>query len=205
MITVVRSPGAIFAAMVLTATRPLPLGQQAPAFDLPEPLTGGTVALADVRGDRGTVVLFICNHCPYVLHVIDQLVEVANDFAPRGIGFVAISSNSVESHPQDGPDRMAVFATEHGFPFPYLYDEEQSVARTYEAACTPDIFVYDGDLRSVYRGRLDGSRPGNDVPVDGRDLRAALEALLAGAAMPSPQLPSMGCNIKWKPGNQPVQ
>ena len=205
MITVVRSPGEIFAAMVLTATRPLPLGQQAPAFDLPEPLTGGTVALAAVRGDRGTVVLFICNHCPYVLHVIDQLVEVANDFAPRGIGFVAISSNSVESHPQDGPDRMAVFATEHGFPFRYLYDEEQSVARTYEAACTPDIFVYDGDLRSVYRGRLDGSRPGNDVPVDGRDLRAALEALLSGAPMPSPQLPSMGCNIKWKPGNEPVQ
>ena len=191
--------------MVLTATRPMPLGGEAPAFELPEPLTGGTTGLSAVRGEQGTVVLFICNHCPYVMHVIDQLVEVAGDYGPRGIGFVAISSNSVDSHPQDGPEHMAVFATEHGLPFPYLYDEDQSVARAYDAACTPDIFVYDGELRSVYRGRLDGSRPGNDVPVDGRDLHAALEALLNGAAMPSPQLPSMGCNIKWKPGNEPAQ
>ncbi|MBK8978016.1 MAG: thioredoxin family protein [Planctomycetes bacterium] len=190
--------------MALTPSRMVPLGSAAPDFELPEPRTGAVVNLDDVaRGKRATVVMFICNHCPYVVHVNPELIRVATEYGPREVGFVAISSNDVGSHPQDGPERMARHAADVGYPFPYLYDEDQSVARAYDARCTPDLFVYDGRRRLAYRGQLDGSRPGNGVPLSGTDLRNALDALLAGKPIPTDQRPSAGCNIKWRAGNEP--
>jgi peroxiredoxin len=189
--------------MVRTPSTMLPLGTVAPDFSLPN-VDGRTVTFADTAGPHGTVVMFICNHCPFVKHVADQLAALGRDYVSLGIGFAAISSNDVSTHPADSPEQMVREAEERGYPFPYLYDETQEVAKAYHAACTPDFYVFDGDRRLVYRGQLDGSRPGNDVPVTGTDLRAALDALVAGRAVPTGQVPSIGCNIKWKAGQEPA-
>jgi len=188
--------------MVRTPSTMLPLGTPAPPFILPN-VDGRTVSLADAAGRQGTVVMFICNHCPFVKHVADQLTVLARDYQPRGIGFVAISSNDVSTHPADSPEQMVREAEERGYPFPYLYDETQEVAKSYRAACTPDFYLFDASHRLAYRGQLDASRPGNEVPVTGADLRRALDALLAGTAVPADQTPSIGCNIKWKAGREP--
>ena len=189
--------------MVRTPSTMLPLGTGAPDFALPN-VDGRTVTLADAAGPRGTLVMFICNHCPFVKHVADQLAALGRDCLPRGIGVVAISSNDVSLHPADSPEQMVHEAEERGYVFPYLYDETQEVAHAYHAACTPDFFLFDGDRKLAYRGQLDASRPGNDVPVTGADLRAAIDALLSGHPVPAEQRPSLGCNIKWKPGNEPA-
>ncbi|GAB5518025.1 MAG: thioredoxin family protein [Rhodothermales bacterium] len=184
--------------MAVTPSTYVELGSAAPAFSLPDTVSGQQRSLDDVRGEKGTVVMFICNHCPFVLHVNAELVRLANDYAGRGIGFVAISSNDAVAYPQDGPERMKVQAERLGYPFPYLYDASQAVAKAYDAACTPDFYVFDGDLKLVYHGQLDDSRPGNRQPVTGQDMREALNACLAGTAYTEPQKPSVGCNIKWK-------
>lgn len=185
--------------MALTPSTMLPLGTPAPAFDLPEPLSGRRRSMDELRGDAGTVVMFICNHCPYVVHVNPELVRLARDYAERNIGFVAISANDAASHPEDAPPKMAETARRLGYPFPYLFDETQAVARAYQAACTPDLYLFDGGLKCVYRGRLDASKPGNGEALNGADLRAALDALLAGRPPMASQQPSVGCNIKWRP------
>jgi len=184
--------------MALTETEQIPLHYPAPDFQLPEPRTGKMVAKEEVMGSRGLVVMFICNHCPYVVHVREELVRLAREYASRGVGFVAISSNDVENYPDDRPELMAQLAEEMNFPFSYLYDETQEVAKAYRAACTPDFSVFDQEGRCVYRGRLDESTPGNGKPVTGADLRACLEALLEDRMVVEQQFPSMGCNIKWK-------
>lgn len=184
--------------MALTESRMLALGTEAPDFDLPDTVSGRRMRFGDVRGSRGTVVMFLCNHCPYVIHVNPELVRISDEYAEKGVGFVGISSNDAEKYPQDGPELMASHARECGYSFPYLYDETQAVARAYDAACTPDIYVFGADGRLYYRGRIDGSRPGNDVPLTGEDLRAALDSMLAGEPVPERQVPSAGCNIKWK-------
>ena len=189
--------------MSLTPSTMLELGTPAPDFALLEPATGRTVALSNLDDSRGLLIAFICNHCPYVKHIQAGLVAFARDHAPQGIGMVAISSNDADNYPDDGPARMAEEVEAHGYCFPYLYDEDQSVARAYRAACTPDFFLFDAERRLYYRGQFDGSRPGNDEPVTGADLRAAAEALLAGRPAPEKQVPSIGCNIKWKAGNEP--
>jgi peroxiredoxin len=189
--------------MSLTPSTMLELGTPAPDFALPEPLTGETVRLADFGDARGLLVIFMCNHCPYVKHLRDGLVAWARDYAPRGIATVAISSNDAENYPDDAPEKMAEEARTYEYPFPYLFDEDQSVARAYRAACTPDFFLFDGERRLFYRGQFDQARPGNEAPVTGSDLRGAADALLAGEPAPTEQTPSMGCNIKWKPGNEP--
>ena len=188
--------------MVRTPSTMLPLGTLAPDFSLPN-VDGRILSLADVAGPRGTVVMFICNHCPFVKHVADELARLGRDYLPRGIGFAAISSNDVATHPADSPEQMVREAEERGYPFPYLYDETQDVAKAYHAACTPDFYVFDAERKLVYRGQLDPSRPGSGVPVTGADLRAALDALLAGKPPVAEQVPSLGCNIKWKPGHEP--
>ncbi|HPA36900.1 MAG TPA: thioredoxin family protein, partial [Chitinophagales bacterium] len=152
----------------------------------------------DLRGEHATVIMFICNHCPYVKHVNSQLVQLAKDYQPKGIAFIAISSNDVEKYPQDGPELMKENALQEGYPFPYLYDETQEVAKAYHAACTPDFSIFDADLRCVYRGQLDDSRPKNDSISDGKDIRAALDAILNQQPVSAQQMPSLGCNIKWK-------
>jgi peroxiredoxin len=188
--------------MVATPSTMLPLGTPAPDFQLPD--TSGRVVSRDDYADRpALLVMFICNHCPYVRHVADEIARVGRDYQDRGVGIVAINSNDVVQQPGDDPVAMAEFAAERGFVFPYLYDESQAVAAAYHAACTPDFFLFDADRRLAYRGQLDGARPSNEVPIDGRDLRAAIDAVLAGEPVPEPQLPSLGCNIKWKPGQQP--
>ncbi len=189
--------------MVRTPSTMVPLGTPAPDFTLPN-VDGSMKSLADVAGPRGTLVMFICNHCPFVKHVAGQLAELGRDYLPRGIGFAAISSNDVASHPADSPEQMVREAEEQGYPFPYLYDETQEVAKAYHAACTPDFFLYDSSRRLAYRGQLDPSRPDSGIPVTGADLRAAIDALLAGKPPAAEQRPSLGCNIKWKPGNEPA-
>ncbi|MEX0723194.1 MAG: thioredoxin family protein [Gracilimonas sp.] len=185
--------------MSATPSTMLEIGTEAPDFTLPS-VNGGNLSLSYADQSKGFVVMFICNHCPYVLHIEDKLVEIANEYIAKGIGFIAISSNDVEKYPQDSPNKMA----EKDYPFPYLYDEDQEVAKAYKAACTPDLFVFDEDRKLVYRGQFDDSRPKNNEPVTGSDLRHALEAVLAGKAIPEDkQTPSIGCNIKWKPGNEP--
>lgn len=174
------------------------LGTTAPDFNLPDPRTGKNFALKDLRGKHGTVVMFICNHCPYVVHVFPELKAVAKEYLAKGINFVGISSNDVEKYPADGPEEMAELSRQLELPFAYLYDEHQLVAHAYEAACTPDIYLFDAHDRLYYRGRLDGSRPGNNVPLTGEDLRRALDSLLAGISAPTKQFPSAGCSIKWK-------
>lgn len=184
--------------MAATPSAMMPLGTKAPDFSLNDTVSGKKLSLSELKGERATLVMFICNHCPYVLHVNDELVRVARDYRPNGVSFIAISSNDAENYPQDGPELMKEQAKKVGYPFPYLYDESQDVARAYNAACTPDLFLFDHDLKCVYRGQLDGSRPKNDIPVTGKDLRAALDAVLAGKEVSKHQIPSIGCNIKWK-------
>lgn len=183
--------------MALTPSRMLPLGTVAPQFALQDTVSGRMLDLGAVRGPHGTLVMFLCNHCPYVQHVNAELVRLAREYQPRGIGLVAISSNDVAAYPQDGPEAMARVAREQGYPFPYLFDATQAVARAYDAACTPDFFLFDARLALVYRGRLDDSTPGNGRPLTGADLRAAVDALLAGAPIAAAQHPSVGCGIKW--------
>jgi peroxiredoxin len=181
----------------------LALGTLAPDFRLPD--TGGkTVALGDFKSAPALAVFFICNHCPYVKHIQAGLAQLARDYQPRGAAIIAISANDVQNYPEDSPAKMAQEAKSAGYTFPYLYDESQAVAKAYHAACTPDIFLFDAARKLAYRGQFDDSRPGNGVPVTGRDLRAALDAVLAGKSVPGRQAPSIGCNIKWKSGNAPA-
>ena len=180
----------------------LPLGTSAPDFRLPD--TGGQmVSLADFKSAPALVVLFICNHCPYVKHIRAGLAELGREYQQRGAAIVAINSNDVDNYPEDSPEKMKREVKAAGYVFPYLYDETQAVAQAYHAACTPDLFLFDKDRKLVYRGQFDDSRPGNGRPVTGKDLRAALDATLAGKPVPEPQTPSVGCNIKWKSGNSP--
>ena len=188
--------------MAATPSTMAPLGTPAPDFTLPN-LTGSMVSLADFRGKRGLLVAFICYHCPFVAHIREELGRAGREFQDRGLGVVAINANDLAQYPQDGPEGMAAEAREGGYTFPYLLDETQEVAKAYTAACTPDFFLFDENLDLVYRGQFDDSRPGNGVPVTGKDLRAAVDALLSGVAIPEDQRASIGCNIKWKPGNEP--
>ena len=189
--------------MARTPSQMLPLGTLAPAFNLPD-ADGKMHSLDDATGSQAYLVMFICNHCPFVKHVADELARLGRDYREKGVAVFAINSNDIESHPADGPDKMKEEAAARGYTFPYLLDADQSVAKSYEAACTPDFYLFDADRRLVYRGQLDGSRPGNDVPVDGADLRRAIDAVLAGDPVPAAQVPSLGCNIKWKAGNEPA-
>ncbi|HNP94216.1 MAG TPA: thioredoxin family protein [Cyclobacteriaceae bacterium] len=184
--------------MARTPSTMVELGTDAPDFRLEDVVSGQTKSLSDVKGKRGTLVMFICNHCPFVKHINEELVKLGNEFPSKGISLVAINSNDVENYPEDRPDLMKEIALTHGYRFPYLYDETQEVARAYDAACTPDFFLFDADLKLVYRGQLDDSRPGNDIPVTGRDLRTAMNALVNGKRISADQRPSLGCNIKWK-------
>jgi peroxiredoxin len=178
----------------------LPLGTPVPSFNLPNAVDGRLVASRDLVG-RPLLVMFICNHCPYVVHVRDELGRIARDYQQRGVRIVAINSNSLASHPEDGPGPMKDLALQQGWTFPFLFDEGQDVARAFQAACTPEFYLFDAQAQLVYRGQLDDSRPGNDKPVSGRDLRAALEAVLAGQAPSAEQRPSVGCSIKWHTGS----
>lgn len=185
-----------------TPSTMLDIGTSAPDFLLPEPASGKTVGLADFEG-RPLLVVFSCNHCPYVLHILDSFTGFANALQQRGVGVVMISANDAAGYPADGPGKMAELAAERGFEFPYLYDETQQVAQAYRAACTPDFFLFDAAHKLVYRGQYDASRPGRPIEVDGSDLKAAVEALLGGGRITAEQLPSAGCNIKWRAGNEP--
>jgi peroxiredoxin len=188
--------------MVSVNSTMLPLGTKAPEFRLPD-TSGKMVSLADFKGAPALVVMFICNHCPYVKHLRAGLAQLGRDYLPRSVAIVGINANDVANYPADSPARMAEEAKAAGYGFPYLYDEAQAVAKAYRAACTPDIYLFDREQRLAYRGQFDDSRPGNNLPVTGKDLRAALEAVLAGKPVSSTQKPSIGCNIKWKPGNEP--
>ncbi len=189
--------------MVATPSTMLELGTPIPEFALPNAVDGSTVTPQDYEGKQPLLVMFICNHCPFVKHVKDELTRLGADYVSRGVGIVAINSNDVAKHPDDSPEQMKALATAEGWAFPFLFDEAQEVAKAFKAACTPDFFLFDGDGKLAYRGQLDPSRPGNDVPVTGADLRAALDAVLGGRPGPAEQIPSLGCNIKWKPGNEP--
>lgn len=184
--------------MALTESSMLNLGTKATDFFLLDVVTDQKRSLQKLQGSAGTLLVFICNHCPYVLHTIEQLVRIAEDYQPKGISTIMISSNDVEKYPVDSPDNMAAFAQHYHFSFPYLYDETQEVAKAYDAQCTPDIYLFDQEQRLYYRGRLDAQRPGSGQAPDGSDLRAAMEALLSAAEPPAKQYPSAGCNIKWK-------
>lgn len=188
--------------MAETPSTMLGIGTQAPDFSLPDPASGNSVSLAEFA-DKPLLVVFSCNHCPYVLHILESFTNFANEAQRRGLAVVMISANDVAGYPADGPDKMAALAQSYGFEFPYLYDESQQVALAYRAACTPDFFLFDSAHRLVYRGQYDGSRPGNQVVVDGSDMRAAVDALLEGKAISDDQIPSVGCNIKWRAGNEP--
>lgn len=184
--------------MALTASNPFEIGTKAPNFSLTNTVNDKQVELNTIKGKNGTVVMFICNHCPFVLHVNDELVKLANDYTNKGIAFIAISSNDIENYPQDRPELMKEIAIKLQYPFPYLYDKDQSIAKAYDAACTPDFYVFDNNLKTVYHGQLDDSRPNNGVPVTGTDIRQALNNLLNNEFPLSIQKPSMGCGIKWK-------
>lgn len=184
--------------MAKTESTMLPLGTTAMDFYLKDTNSNDWISLSDVRGSKGTLIVFICNHCPYVHHVIDEIIMIANDYRVQGIGIVMISSNDAISYPQDGPELMTEFAFEHAFGFPYLYDETQLTAKNYDAACTPDFFLFDSQDLLTYRGQLDDSRPGNNIPVSGSDLRSAIDGLLYNRPINTVQRPSIGCNIKWK-------
>lgn len=188
--------------MALTPSTMLPLGTVAPDFQLPDP-SGKHHSLASFKDKPVLLVMFICNHCPYVKHLRAGLAQLATDYQPRGVGIVAINANDAQNYPDDAPVKMAEEAKAAGYSFPYLFDDKQHVAKAYRAACTPDFFLFDRGRRLVYRGQFDASRPGNGVPVTGKDVRAALEAVLAGKPVSTMQTPSMGCNIKWKRGNEP--
>ncbi|WP_339790796.1 thioredoxin family protein [uncultured Imperialibacter sp.] len=185
--------------MASTYSTMLPLGTNAPGFKLLDTVSDEHLSISDVKAEKGTVVMFICNHCPYVIHVLDEVLAIASEYQLKGVGFVAISSNDVVNYPEDGPEQMKIMAREKAFPFPYLYDETQEVAKAYQAACTPDFYVFDDELKCVYRGRLDASTPRNGQPLTGKDLRNALDAVLLGTTVKEEeQMPSLGCNIKWK-------
>jgi peroxiredoxin len=184
--------------MALTPSNMLPLGTKAPDFTLIDTLDNAYKSLTSLKGTTGTLVMFICNHCPFVIHVNVQLTQLAKDYVTKGIHCIAISSNDVDNYPQDGPEIMKQNAIKNNYAFPYLYDEIQAVAKAYDAACTPDFFLFDGDLSLVYAGQLDDSRPGNGIPVTGKDIRSAMDALISNTPVNSAQKPSMGCNIKWR-------
>jgi thiol-disulfide isomerase/thioredoxin len=184
--------------LALTESNMFPLGATAPSFTLPDVVSNQEVSLEALKSDVATVIMFICNHCPYVKHVQKQLVQLANDYLPKGVAFIAINSNDAVQYPEDGPDNMKKVAEEFQYPFPYLYDESQKVAKDYQAACTPDFYIFDGKLSCVYRGQLDDSRPGNGLPVTGSYIRAALDSILNNEPIQVQQKPSIGCNIKWK-------
>jgi peroxiredoxin len=189
--------------MARTPSTMLELGTPAPAFALPD-TDGRIVSITDFDAAPALLVMFLSNHCPFVKHVRAELARFGEEYSAAGVGIVAINANDVEKYPADSPERMREEKAETGYTFPYLFDESQQVAAAYRAACTPDFFLFDSHRRLVYRGQLDGSRPGNDVPVTGEDLRAALDAVLEGRPVPEDQKPSLGCNIKWKPGNEPA-
>lgn len=184
--------------MAETPSNMLPLGTPAPHFNLPDTVSGKKLSWSDLRSNKATVVMFICNHCPYVKHIQSKLVETANKYQPLGIHFIAISSNDAKNYPGDSPDKMRSEAQQHHYTFPYLYDETQAIAKTFQAACTPDFYIFDQNDKCVYRGRFDSATPGNGHPVTGEDLRNALDAILAGHPVSADQQPSLGCNIKWK-------
>lgn len=190
--------------MSLTTSTMLELGTQAPDFQLPDTVSGQTISLDRFAGQTALLVIFMCTHCPFVQHVKDEIARIDRDYSDKGLGIVAISANSVETHPDDAPDKLKAMAQEMGFSFPFCYDETQETAKVYTAACTPDFFLFDRDRKLVYRGQLDDSRPGNDKPVNGKDLRSAIDAVLDGRPIEANQKPSMGCNIKWKAGNEPA-
>jgi peroxiredoxin len=190
--------------MVRTASTMVALGTQAPEFHLPDVTSGQIVSLESFATKSGLLVMFICRHCPYVKHIQDELARIGRDYQSRDVGIVAISSNDIAQQPEDAPESLKSIAQELGFTFPFCYDESQAIAKAYGASCTPDFFLFDSNRRLVYRGQLDDSRPGKGLPVTGRDLRAALDALLAGQPVSRVQKASLGCNIKWKPGNEPA-
>ncbi|MBI3318799.1 MAG: thioredoxin family protein [Candidatus Omnitrophica bacterium] len=190
--------------MALTpSTMILPLGAKAPDFELKDAVSGKTISLSTFSGKKALLVMFICRHCPYVVHVKEELARLGRDYAPKEAGIVAISANDAKGTPDDAPEKLKEMAGELKFSFPFCHDETQEVAKAFTAACTPDFFLFDGERKLVYRGQLDDSRPGNGKPVTGKELRAALEAVLAGSPVSPHQMPSMGCNIKWKPGSEP--
>jgi peroxiredoxin len=184
--------------MARTLSTMAALGTKAPGFTLPDTISGKQISLQEIKGAVATVIMFICNHCPFVLHVNDELVKLANDHSAKNIHFVAISANDIITHPDDAPDKMKATALQMKYPFPYLYDETQETAKAFDAACTPDFFIYNKNLELVYRGQLDDSRPGNGIPVSGKDIRRALDRLINNQSVPAEQRPSIGCNIKWK-------
>ena len=188
--------------MVKTASTMLPLGTKAPDFSLVN-VDGRTISLSDLRGAPALLVIFMCNHCPFVKHIAQQLAQLGRDYLPKGLAIVGVNSNDASQYPEDSLEQMAHEVTERGYTFPYLFDETQEVAKAYRAACTPDFYLFDHDQRLVYRGQLDSSRPGSDTPVTGEDLRKALDCLLACKPVPEKQTPSIGCNIKWKAGSEP--
>ncbi|NJO40176.1 MAG: thioredoxin family protein [Cyanobacteria bacterium CRU_2_1] len=190
--------------MARTASTMLALGTQAPEFQLPDVVSGEMISLATFAGKKGLLVMFICRHCPFVKHIQNELAKLGQDYTSQDLGIVAISANDAVNYPDDAPDSLKIMAKELGFVFPLCYDESQETAKIYTAACTPDFFLFDADRQLVYRGQLDDSRPGNDKPVDGRDLRGAIDALLNDRSIGADQKPSIGCNIKWKAGNAPA-
>ena len=189
--------------MARTPSTMLELGTEAPQFSLPNPSTGDTVSLSDFPDAKGYVIAFICNHCPFVQLLRHEFARFGREYTEKGMAVIAINSNDIETYPNDGPEHMAKEASRFGYTFPYLLDEDQSVAKAYRAACTPDFFMFDADRKLFYRGQFDASRPGSDISVTGEDMRTAAEALLAGQPSPENQVPSLGCNIKWKAGNEP--
>ena len=184
--------------MAFTESTMLPLGTKAPDFTLIDTVSDELLSLKNLVGDKGTLIMFLCNHCPYVIHVNEEIVRICKEYAAHGIKAIAISSNDVENYPDDSPEKMKVHAQKEGYPFPYLYDESQEVAKAYDAACTPDFYLFDDQQKLYYRGRLDATRPKNDTPLSGEDLRKAIDDMLEGKAAPTKQYPSGGCNIKWK-------
>lgn len=189
--------------MALTASTMLPLGTKAPNFELTDVVSGKLISLSNYAGKQGVLIMFICQHCPFVKHIKTQLAQLSSDYASSKLGIIAISSNDISSHPDDAPEHLQAMAQELSLTFPICYDESQEVAKAYTAACTPDFFLFDSHQQLAYRGQLDDSRPSNGKPVTGKDLRAAVEALLADKSVSVEQAPSIGCNIKWKPGNAP--
>lgn len=189
--------------MALTASTMLPLGTLAPDFQLPDVVSGDTVSLSTFAGKQALLVMFICQHCPFVKHVKTELAQFGKDYIHQNVGIVAISANDIDNYPDDAPEKLKAMATELDLPFPICYDASQATAKTYTAACTPDFFLFDAAQKLVYRGQLDDSRPSNGKPVTGADLRAAIDAVLASRPVSTEQKPSVGCNIKWKPGNEP--
>lgn len=190
--------------MALTPSTMLPLGTKAPDFELPDVVSGQTISLDTFAGKQALLVMFICRHCPFVKHIQTQLAQIGKDYANSDVGIVAISANDAANYPNDAPEKLKDMAKEFGFTFPFCYDESQETTKAYTAACTPDFFLFDRDRKLVYRGQLDDSRPSNNQPVTGQDLRMALDAVLASQPVNSEQKPSIGCNIKWKPGNEPA-